>query len=258
MRAPVLNNATSPWRPAPELIQMGHNDVHVWRAGLERPASQIQAFWQTLSQEEQQRASRLKIQIHQTHFIVARGILRAILSRYLHVEPHQLHIRLGPHGKPYLSTPSREASLSFNLTHSKGLALYAVSHGRQVGIDVEADRPPHFDYNRIAKRILTAREEALFNTLSPTEQRQAFFTCWTRKEAYIKARGKGLSFPLKHITVSVLPGEPAALLDVQGDPRETDRWSMCELSPGPGYTAALVVAQPQWELRCWEWPGAGF
>ena len=253
MSDPILKNTTSPWRSPPELIQLRHNEVHVWRAGLERPSSQTQAFWPTLSQEEQQRAHHFKIPIHRTHFIVARGLLRAILSRYLLTEPHQLQIRLSPHGKPYLSTLSHEESLSLNLTHSKGLALYAISRGREVGVDLEADRPPNFDYNRIIKRILTAHEAVLFNTLSPAEQRQAFFACWTRKEAYSKARGKGLSFPLKHITVSFLHGEPVALVDVQGDPGETGRWSICELSCGPGYTAALVAAQPQWELCCWEW-----
>jgi 4'-phosphopantetheinyl transferase len=133
------------------------------------------------------------------------------------------------------------------------VALYAVTRGREIGIDLECIR---FDLEveKIAERFFSRREAATLRTLPPEVQRQAFFLCWTRKEAYFKARGEGLSLPLDQFDVSLIPGEPAALLSTQRDPYEVSRWSLQELTPAPGYAAALAVEGHGWGLACWQWP----
>jgi 4'-phosphopantetheinyl transferase len=134
------------------------------------------------------------------------------------------------------------------------VALYAVTRAREVGIDVELIRSD-LKIEQIAERFFSHHEIATLRAL-PTELRQsAFFRCWTRKEAYIKATGKGLSLPLDQFEVSLTPGEPAALLSTQPDPNEAQRWSLRELTPAPGYAAALAVEGHGWCLACWDWRG---
>ena len=130
--------------------------------------------------------------------------------------------------------------------------LYAITRGRKIGIDVERiGRDLKGD--AIAERFFTPREVAMLRALPPDMQTQGFFACWTRKEAYVKARGDGLSLPLDQFDVSVAPEEPAALLHTKGDPSEASRWSLKDLTPGPGYAAALAVEGDAWLLRCWQW-----
>jgi 4'-phosphopantetheinyl transferase len=122
-----------------------------------------------------------------------------------------------------------------------------------VGIDLERIRLD-LAVAEIAERFFSRREVAMLRALSTDVQQQAFFRCWTRKEAYIKARGEGLSLPLDQFDVSLAPGEPAAVLGTQPDPSEASRWSLQELTPAPGYAAALAVKGHSWRLTCWQWP----
>jgi 4'-phosphopantetheinyl transferase len=143
--------------------------------------------------------------------------------------------------------------LSFNASHCDGLALYAVTWERQIGIDVEHIRTD-FAYEPIAERFFSPSEKAALDALEAEEvKRKAFFACWTRKEAYLKARGEGLSLPLDQFDVSLAPGSPAKLLDVRGDPLEAAHWSLYELCPGLGYAAAFAVEGHGCRLACWEW-----
>ena len=224
--------------------------------GLGPGPSQIQSFRQNLAADEQARAGRFYFQKDREHFIVARGVLRAILGRYLNREPAGLPFCYGSHGKPALAGQSERGAIRFNVSHSHGVALYAVTREREVGIDLERIR---FDLEvvEIAERFFSRREAAMLRTLPMAAQRQAFFRCWTRKEAYIKARGEGLSLPLDQFDVSLAPGEPAAVLGTQGDPSEASRWSLEELSPAPGYAAALAAEGHGWRLACWQWPDPG-
>jgi 4'-phosphopantetheinyl transferase len=159
----------------------------------------------------------------------------------------------GAHGKPALAGDTGADAIRFNAAHSLGVALYAVTRGREVGIDLEHIR---FDLAvmEIAERFFSRREVATLRTLPTEAQRQAFFRCWTRKEAYIKARGEGLSLPLDQFDVSLTPAEPAAVLGTQRDPSETARWSLQELPLAPDYVAALAVEGHGWRLACWQWP----
>ena len=241
------------WYPAPKRPALQGSEVHVWRASLERNRPCVQSLKRILSEDEQARAERVHSEQDRERFIVARGVLRVILSRYLDTEPSQLRFRYSPHGKPDLDNTSAEKTLSFNMSHSSGLALYAVTRDRKVGIDLERIRT-NFVYQRIAERFFSPQEKAMLDALeAEPERRKAFFDCWTRKEAYIKAKGKGLSLPLDQFDVSLTPGEPASLLEVRGDSLEASRWWMHELFPGPGYAAALAIEGHGCRLACWEW-----
>jgi 4'-phosphopantetheinyl transferase len=142
--------------------------------------------------------------------------------------------------------------LRFNLSHSHGLALCAVTSGRELGIDVEYQRPELAEES-MAARFFSTRENAVLASLPVALRRTMFFAGWTRKEAYMKAVGGGLTIPLEQVEVALAPGEPAALLSVPGDPAEGRRWSLRELAPEAGYAAALVVEGHDWQLRCWNW-----
>ena len=157
----------------------------------------------------------------------------------------------GPHGKPELASDGGETGLRFNVSHSHGLALYAITRHREIGVDVERIRP-EVASETIAEHFFSPREVAVLRALPATLQATAFFACWTRKEAYIKARGDGLSLPLDQFAVSLAPGEPAALLYTAWDAQEAARWALHDLASGPGYRAAVAVTGHDWQLTCWE------
>lgn len=234
-----------------ENASAGRDVVHVWKAALDLAEPRVLELEKTLSQDERDRAARFHFEIDRARFIVGRGILRAILGRYLGVEPHRLRFQYALHGKPALAPGASAHDLRFNAAHSGGMVLYAVTSGREVGIDVERLRPD-FATEAIAERFFSPGEVASLRALPVEARLKAFFDCWTRKEAYIKATGHGLSHPLQRFTVSLAPGA-AALLGTDDDAREASRWSLQELSPGPGYAAALAVEGHGWRLQCWEW-----
>lgn len=240
------------WNVPSAALTLSNHDVHVWRTSLELGADHVQRLRRTLSADEIVRAERFHFEKDRRHFIIARGVLRIILSRYLGLGPHQLGFCYSSYGKPALATAPGRDWLRFNVSHSHELALYAITRGREVGIDVEYMRDS-VATDMIAERYFSPREVTTFRALPASQRREAFFTCWTRKEAYIKARGEGLSFPLDRFDVSLVPGEPPALLRTLGDPHEAARWSLAALTPGTGYAAALVVEGHGWQLTCWQW-----
>jgi 4'-phosphopantetheinyl transferase len=240
------------WLPPPAHLTVSSNKVHVWRTSLDLPASCVQSLQHTLAADELSRAEQLYFPKDRKHFMVARGLLRAILSRYLDMEPGQLRFCHSPYGKPALATTPGQDTLSFNMSHSHGLALYAITRGREIGIDLERIRGD-LNCEQIAARFFSPRENAVLRALPAELKPEAFFNCWTRKEAYIKARGEGLSLPLDQFDVSLAPGEPTMLLNTRGDPQETARWSLQALTPGPGYVAALAVEGHGWRFKYWQW-----
>ena len=253
MKEAPITSPVPPWRTPPEMLMLGSEEVQVWRATLDQTPSQVQSFLHNLAADEQARAEQFYFERDREHFIVARGVLRAILGGYLNRAPECLSFCYSSHGKPSLAGDSDGDTIRFNVSHSHGVALYAVTRGREVGIDLERIR---FDLAvaEIAERFFSPREVATLLELSTEAQREAFFRCWTRKEAYIKARGEGLFLPLDEFDVSLAPGEPAAVLSTQRDPSEASRWSLQELTPAPGFVAALAVAGHGWRLTCWQWP----
>lgn len=243
------------WRLPPESVPLEADEVHVWRAALDVEALRRQSLWQTLSPDERTRAERFHFRKDHDSFVVARGLLRLILGRYLNAEPDRLRFRYTQYGKPALAGEFAKEGFCFNLSHSDGLALYAVTRNRKIGVDLERVRPDFAD-EKIAEQFFAGGEVAALRALPVHAQQEAFFNCWTRKEAFIKARGEGLSLPLDDFEVSLVPGEPAALLSTKGDAREASRWSLRELTPEPGYVAALAVEGHNWRTECWQWSNA--
>jgi len=241
------------WSSPPESLTLGSDEVHVWRVDLCREVAHLQSFQQVLAGDERARADRFYFEKDRQHFIVARGLLRILLGRYLNKQPHRLQFCYGPHGKPALVRELGGDDLRFNLSHSNGLVLYAITRGRELGIDLEYLRSWVSD-EQIAERFFSPREVAALRALPDHARQRAFFNCWTRKEAYIKAKGEGLTLRLDQFEVSLVPGEPAALLRTYGDPQEASRWSLRELAPGPGYVAAVAVEGHSWQLKRWQWP----
>lgn len=240
------------WEPTPTTLALPPDEVHVWRAALDLDAAQIQNLRALLSQDESQRADQFRFPLHRHRFIAARGRLRTVLARYLNTAPQQLQFSYGPHGKPALAAAAAATGLRFNLAHSAGLALFAVAQNREVGVDLESlgrDRAAA----EIAERFFSPHETAALRALPEAARRRAFYDCWARKEAYLKARGLGLALPLDQFAVSLAPGEPARLLASAEGPAETSRWQLRELPAGEGFAAALAAEGSDWRLRCWEW-----
>jgi 4'-phosphopantetheinyl transferase len=240
-------NAPEPWwPPPPDTWTLAADEIHLWCAPLDVPEAVQHELAQTLAAEERQRAEQFRFPHHRRRFIVARGTLRFLLGRYLQVPPAQVQFAYGGHGKPALvGTP-----LHFNLSHSHELALYAVLRGQEVGIDVESLRTIS-DALQISQRFFSPREYAVLSSLAPEHRDQGFLNCWTRKEAFIKALGEGLSHPLDRFNVALVPGEPAQLLSINGEAQPAADWLLQELAPAPGYVGALAVRGRDWRLACW-------
>jgi 4'-phosphopantetheinyl transferase len=221
------------------------DEVHVWSVRLDLPSDVAHRLQHTLDSDEVSRAGRFHFEKDRNHFIVGRALLRTILGSYLNLDPMILRIGYGRQGKPFLPD---HAALRFNLSHSAGMALIAVTLNREIGIDLERIRP-EFATEAIAEQFFSHQETSTLRALRTDEQPEAFFNCWTRKEAYLKARSDGLSFPLDEFSVSLIPGEPAALLNFASEPDEMGRWSLIHLSPGLGYVGALAVAGHGLQLR---------
>jgi 4'-phosphopantetheinyl transferase len=255
VRTPLTASFAAAWHVPPRALKLGNDEVHVWRAALDHTPLQIDSCLRTLAVDERARAARFHFPRDREHFIVARGALRAILGFYLNRAPECLSFRYSSHGKPALTLESGEDPIRFNMSHSHGVALYAITCDREVGIDVECVRS-NLEVEQIAGRFFSRQEIATLHALPAALRRYAFFLCWTRKEAYIKARGEGLSLPLDQFDVSLVPGEPAALLRTRPDSDEALRWSLKDLTPvPPGYAAALAAEGDGWSLALWEWPG---
>ena len=240
-------NLTSNFPPAPTRLMLEVYQVDVWRADLELGPQELYRLQQTLSPDELDRIARLHFPKDQQRFIAARGILRDILARYLGRSPAELHFSYTSFGKPSLASDCAADSLRFNLSHSGSIALYAVTRQREVGIDLERIEP-RFAADDIAEKFFSRNEIAAFHFLPASARLRAFFNCWTRKEAYVKARGAGLQIPLESFDVSLAPDEPAAFLS-EGE----FGWSLRALPLDPEYAAAVAVEGNGWQLRLWHW-----
>jgi 4'-phosphopantetheinyl transferase len=229
----------------PALVE---GEVHVWRIALDRPTWDDADLRSSLAPDELARAARFVFPVDRERFVAARDALRQILARYIGCSPRQVHFGYSQHGKPTLRAPGASTGLTFNLSHTRDLALCAVTRGREVGIDVEAIRP-EVAIDEIARTTFSPAERSALAALPPGERLAAFFACWTRKEAYLKARGDGLTYPLDQFDVSLGPGEAPALLGSREGPAEVRRWDLRALDLGERYAAALAVARPAGRVR---------
>ena len=217
-------------------FELPAHGVHVWT--LDSGASQAMAarFLPVLAPDEKERAARFRFDRLRQSFVVPRGVLRCLLARYVDLPPAGIRFEYGAKGKPALASAAR---IEFNATHSGGLAMFAFAMGCRVGIDVELMRPMAGAQD-IAGRFFCPEEAAEIGSLPPAERERAFFRCWTRKEAYIKAIGDGLSASLDGFRVTLHPDQPARLLHIAHDVDAGRAWTLDDLGPPSGYLAALA------------------
>jgi 4'-phosphopantetheinyl transferase len=248
----VIVSNEQEWHRFSGQSKLAPDGIHVWRAYLDRSDATVQHFQHVLSPEERERAQRFHFEKDRRQWMIARGQLRCLLAAYLQVAPSLLRFRLNAYGKPLLDVPFDATGLAFNLSHSASLALYAFAPTPAVGVDVEYMRPD-IDIPALARISFSSNERAALFQLAAGEQLYAFYTCWTRKEAYIKARGMGLSLPLEQFDVELRPGKPAALLQSrEEEPQDVSDWSMYALFPGENYAGALAVKGKGWNVQCWQ------
>jgi len=234
---------------APPLLE---NEVHLWLAKLDSHSDQLDAWYRWLAPDECERASRFHFARDKNRFVARRAILRQILADYLLADPRAIQFAYDEYGKPSLRIAADRAHVRFNASHSNGLALIGVTRGRDLGVDIEHMRPA-FVRETIPEQFFAPSEVQALRTLPVDQQVTAFFNCWTRKEAYIKAIGKGLSEPLDQFEVSLRPGEPAEILKIQGNRDEASKWSLQAFAPADEYVAALAVRDGAPSIQCREW-----
>lgn len=211
-------------------------EVHVWHGSLERPIETVERLRGLLAPDEQARAGRFRFERDRSRYIVGRALLRCLLARYVGVAPERLAFEYGEFGKPTL-----RGGPWFNLSHSGSVALYAFSAAAEIGVDVELD-DGDFARERIAERFFSPAEVSALRSLPLEAQPRAFLSCWTRKEAFIKARGDGLSLALDSFDVTLAPGIPAALLRTAWCAEEARQWCLQDVSDRKvGYVAAVAM-----------------
>jgi 4'-phosphopantetheinyl transferase len=232
-------------------LVLGPGEIHVWSVRLDPPAEQVERLGRYLSAEEWERANRFRFEKHRRQYVVGRGALRSLLASYLGTRPELVKFSYGPRGKPFLDP---QGDLQFNLTNSDELALVGFVLGREIGVDVEYLRKMA-DCEQISERFFSESERTVLRSLPFPAKEEAFFNCWTRKEAYLKAVGEGLAAPLDSFDVTLALDEPPRMLTLEGDPERAARWFFHHLRPAPDYVGAIAIEGGTWEVRTWTFEG---
>jgi 4'-phosphopantetheinyl transferase len=247
-----VSTVIAAWPVSSRIAAPGPGEVRIWTADLEPGAAAVDRLVPLLSVDERERAGRFHFRRDAMRWIAARAALREILGGCLDADPRAVAFTYGDKGKPALAAPASGLDLQFSLAHSAHLAAYAVTVGCPVGVDVERLRPLP-DMDQIAERTFSRRECTALRGLPVALRPAGFFNCWTRKEAYIKAVGLGLSYPLERFSVSLAPGAPARLEVVEAEPAHVEAWTMAELAPRSGFVGAVVVGARPVEIVCERW-----
>lgn len=247
------NKIIRQWKTPPEYYSINADQVHVWRIDWDPQEKNLDQFIKLLSIKEAHQASKFYFEADRIRYIVMRSSLRRLLGKYLEVAPADLEIAYSHHGKPYLVNLDIHKKINFNISHADRLGLIAIAMDRRVGVDLELVRQED-SIEAISQRFFTPEESKQIMSLPASLQPEAFFTCWTRKEAFIKARGEGLSIPLDQFEVSIYPKDDPKLLIIKNNPVELGRWLMFHLEPGDDYVGALVVDGKNLDVIGWEMP----
>src|SRR5487761_673990 len=247
-----MNSCEPPnWIASGASPQLGLEMIHIWRASLDLDEKAVGSLEALLSEDERTRANRFHFANDRRRFTVARGILRSIVGAYLRLSSANLEFSYGSNGKPWIKSDGRDESLSFNLSHSGETVLYAFRRNHQIGVDVEhLDR--RVEYLEIAQEFFAPEEIQSITTLSDDQQCRRFFEIWTRKEAYLKALGTGLSMPLNEF--EVVSVERNSYDDAgSADSGRRIGWSFCQFEPQPGYIAAIATDTGYGQISWWDW-----
>jgi 4'-phosphopantetheinyl transferase len=238
----------------PGSFRLDPDEVHSWCASLDVSPETSARLYATLTPDERQRSARFQIGRDRQRFIVARGVLRDLLGRYLEIDPGQVRFVYNAFGKPDLSSEFG-SRLAFNLAHSAGLALIAIAAAPSVGVDVEYIRAES-DYADIARHFFSTAENTDLMAVPSDRYAETFFSCWTKKEAYLKACGKGLTLPLNSFSVPLTADSVNTCVNLYAaadDIAPSKRWSLYTLRPAPGYAGALAIEGSGWRLGQWQW-----
>ena len=228
------------WAKPAAGLRLGEGEVHVWRCSRPDCRNDRQHLAELLSEEERERTRRFRRAEDRELFVISHGALRVILGGYLSANPGDLSFAVNEHGKPVLAERRREGGVTFNLSHSRDLALVAVARNREIGVDVEYMRDPK-NPGQLAKRFFAEEEKLFLASHPPEEMKSAFFRCWTRKEAYVKGLGRGIGYSLSSFSVIAKDGKPATMVRDAKAPAGGPAWSLFCLSPGPEYLGAVAV-----------------
>jgi surfactin synthase thioesterase subunit/phosphopantetheinyl transferase len=242
--------STDEWQAPPRALALNDGEVHLWFAPLPQPAEVFEELAASCTEDERCRASRLLLEAPRRDFLAAHGILRRILARYLGEPPRAITMTTESAGKPELKAQKGQVPIRFNLSHTSGGLLVGVTRGADIGVDLERLRPMS-DAVRIAQQFFALQECQAVERADNDLREGVFFRCWTRKEAYLKARGDGLSFPLDRFAVSL--DEVPRLLWMDGEPLAAVEWWLAEVRPEPDYLGAVAVRRPGAILRLWRW-----
>jgi 4'-phosphopantetheinyl transferase len=243
-------NASADDLPAP--VGLGIGEIRVWHSWLQVPARRMPELEAVLSADERARAGRFVFEHDRIAFVAARAALRSILAQCTGADAASVQFEYGPTGKPELTAAASAGRVRFNLSHSGPLAIIAVTLQRAIGVDVEY-MGRELDYERIAHTFFSAGERAQLAALTPELRRRGFFNCWTRKEAFLKATGEGISGRHAGFDVSLAPGQPARLLRIGDDPQGAVGWSIHAFEPAPGYVAAVAIQGECTRVTSVEW-----
>lgn len=245
-----MNSPPHKWLSPPQNLSLNDDEAHLWRIDLNNESSNTPISFDILASDERLRAEKYHFEKDKNHFINARAALRKILSLYLDIAPKQIRFSANRYGKPELNIENLDASLNFNFSSSREVALCAVTRKREIGVDVEFINGISANME-IAERFFSPNEISALENIPEKLKTAAFFSCWTRKEAFIKAIGKGLSYPLQNFSVSIKPDEITPSLTIN-DSLENDTWSLFSFSPHPDYAAALAVKGDLPKIFFWQ------
>jgi len=232
----------TPWRKPPERLSLKPHAVDLWRLKLPLSAEELALCRSYLTSKEQEQADRFYFERDRVRFLAARGILRRILTVYLGGSPKGLKFEYSHYGKPSLPDASNPEQLEFNYSHSHELVVYAFTLKHPIGVDVEYHRE-RVSFEEIIQRNFSEQERQAWQSVPVAQRKEAFFHGWTRKEAFIKAVGQGLSYPLDQFSITLRPQEPARLLEIKGDQDAAKRWTFEAFSTETGYSAAFATEQ---------------
>lgn len=218
------------------ILKIEAYSVHLWQVYIPDLLPKIHDFTLLLDEIEMKRAKRFHFEIHRQRFIIARAVLRRILSIYTGIPPQNLVFTVGPRGKPYLSP--NPLDLQFNISHSEGMAVYAMTSHVEIGIDIEKIEPRFNE--EVAKRFFSSKEYAELMALPELERIPAFYRLWAGKESVIKALGEGLFVPLSDFSLDVSKSNQTIEFTHQGS---TSSYYVEHFSARPGYQAALASSE---------------
>ncbi len=240
------------WQKPSSILELNHDEIHIWRAASDFKKNHLALLKSFLSPDEKAKAAKFHFvkDFHQS--IVSRGLLRFLLAQYLKQNPRDFVFKYNSYGKPILPFRQNPLSIEFNVSHSGKILLFAFSREFRIGIDVELVRK-NFDEMEIARNFFSPNEILELTSLPVAIRKKGFYNCWTRKEAYIKGRGKGLSIPLDSFDVSLAPGKSAVLNRSEAELEGWDIWQLLDLKLDRDYVGAAAFEGRNRRIMFLEW-----